>query len=78
MPTKATALECKKEDIRSNPPFILNTSEVAAYLGLSKRKIELLKRARTLAHVRIGGSVRFRRVDVDAFIEKCVIQGTAI
>ena len=60
---------------------ILTADEVAALLQISKRQVYELAKPRTqsgdvrkhpLPALRIGKSVRFRRSDVEAWIEKLV------
>lgn len=53
---------------------VLNTREAAAYLGLSKSTLEK-KRGRAgngPPFVRMDGAVRYRRIDLDAYLrERC-------
>lgn len=63
---------------------ILTASEVAALLRVSKWQVYEMSRERTrtgevrsnpIPSLRIGASVRFRRSDVEAWIEKLVAPG---
>ena len=63
---------------------ILTVDEVAALLRISKRQVyELAKdhtrsdevREHPLPALRIGASVRFRKSDVEVWIEKLVVRG---
>jgi excisionase family DNA binding protein len=63
---------------------ILTVDEVAAMLKISKRQVYELTKKRTqsgeirehpLPCVRIGKSVRFRKSDVEAWIEKLAARG---
>ena len=74
----ASAQERTQEDIRTKPPLILNTLEAGYYLRLSKRKIEYLIKSRSLASVKIDGSIRVRLQDINQFLESRVRKGVAL
>ena len=48
--------------------ILLTASEVAAMLRCSKAAVYALARSRAIGHVRLGGLVRFRPEDVEAYI----------
>jgi excisionase family DNA binding protein len=49
----------------------MTAREVARILGLNRATIYKLAAAGELGHLRIGGAVRFRREDVEAFLLRC-------
>ena len=57
---------------------ILNTIEAARYLGLSKPTLE---RFRTLGggpkYAKLGSSVRYRKADLDAWLESRLVRSTS-
>lgn len=72
------AIERTETDIRTNPPLILNTLEAGYFLRLSKRKIEYLIKSRSLASVKIDGSIRVRLQDINQFVESRVRKGVTL
>lgn len=78
MANNASATERTLEDIRTNPPLILNIDEAAYFLGLSKRKIQYLIKSRSLPSVKIDGSIRIRLQDINQFLESRVRKAVAI
>ena len=58
--------------------MILNTLEAGYFLRLSKRKIEYLIKSRSLASVKIDGSIRVRLQDINQFVESRVIKGVIL
>lgn len=63
---------------------ILTVDDVAGWLKVSKSQVYELTKARTrsgdprkhpLPVLRVGSSVRFRKSDVEAWVEKLVAQG---
>lgn len=53
-------------------PEILTVAELAAFLKVSKSHVYVLLKSQTnpLPALRLGTSVRFRRVDVDGWMQK--------
>ena len=49
-------------------PFVLTKPQAAEYLQVSERTIDNLRSARVLPYCRVGGSVRFRRSDLDNYL----------
>ena len=78
MAKNASATERTKTDIRTNPPLILSTLEAGYFLRLSKRKIEYLIKSRSLASVKIDGSIRVRLQDINQFVESRVRKGVML
>ena len=59
---------------RTNPPFgpnsdLMTTKELMDYLHVSRTKVWELVNKKGLPAFRIGGDYRYRRVEVDAWIE---------
>lgn len=48
---------------------LLNTSEAAAVLGVSKRTFQELIAERKIAFIKWGRNIRFARADIEKFIE---------
>lgn len=48
----------------------LRTDEAADYLGLSKTQIHNLKRNGTIPFTKLGGTIYFRRQDIDTVLEE--------
>lgn len=54
-----------------NEPATLTYAEAATYLGIGVRTLRDLTNAGTVRHVRPAGRlVRFRRVDLDAYLDR--------
>jgi len=51
------------------PKEVLTTREAAAYLSISLPTLFRLTRAGELPHLRIGRVLRYRREDLEAFLE---------
>lgn len=51
---------------------LLTAREAAAVLRVSERTVWALAKQGKLAAVRIGRAVRYRREDIQAFVEKCI------
>jgi len=58
-----------KKDFPAVLPAALTTKEAAAYLSISLPTLFRLTRAGDLPHLRIGRTIRYRREDLDAFLE---------
>lgn len=57
---------------------LMNTREAASYLRLGKPTIERFRiTGEGPAYLKLGGAVRYRRCDLDAWLESCLIQSTA-
>jgi excisionase family DNA binding protein len=58
-----------------NEALLLTDVEVAELLGLSRSKFHVLVAEGMIPRLKIGGrSARSRRVDVEAFIERCAAE----
>ena len=77
MAKNASATERTIEDIRTNPPLILNTLEAGHFLSLSTRKIQYLIKSRSLPSVKIDGSIRIRLQDLNQFLKRHLRKGVA-
>jgi excisionase family DNA binding protein len=55
--------------IEPDQQSMLTSEEVAEWLGCSKSMVSKLKGTRQIASVKVGRSVRFRPVDVDAYVQ---------
>lgn len=57
---------------------IMNTREAALYLHLGKPTLERFRiTGEGPRFAKLGGAVRYRRCDLDAWLESCLIQSTA-
>lgn len=52
-------------------------AEAAEYLGTSPRHIRRLVTERKITFVKIGGKVRFKKADLDAYIEANTVAAVA-
>ena len=62
--------EGRNEELRQNPPQIMNAKELCIYLGISERKIRSDASAGILPSVKIGGRVLFRLIDLNKILDK--------
>jgi excisionase family DNA binding protein len=60
----------RNEELRKNPPQIMNAKELSVYLGISERKIRSDAAVGLLPSVRLGGRVVFRLSDLNKALEK--------
>lgn len=61
-----------------NPTDILTTKEAAAYCRLGKPTLERFRITGEGPHYcKLGGAVRYRRVDLDAWLESRLIRSTS-
>lgn len=67
-----------KEQMRSITPAVMTRPEAAVYLGVATATLE--KWAKTgrygLKFTRVGGAVRYRKADLDAWLEKRTVETT--
>lgn len=56
-------------DSNETPERLLTAAEVAAWLGLSIGTIRNKASRKEIPHEKVGGSVRFRRSAIEAWIE---------
>jgi len=54
---------------------MLTTEEAAAYLGTSVRHIRRLVSDHQLGRYKVGGRNRFSDVDLDAWLDRCRVDG---
>lgn len=69
-----TAHEDQIQPCERVPSYILDTQEVANYLKVSVRLINKMANKGELKSFRVGDLLRFRRSDIDEFIEKQIEQ----
>jgi excisionase family DNA binding protein len=50
---------------------LIGTKEVAEYLGISTRHLWTITNSGQIPSIRMGKSVRYDPVDIDAYIERC-------
>lgn len=53
---------------------LMTVEDVAALLKVEKQLVYKLKRDRKIPFIKIGGVIRFRRVDVDQWIEQSIVK----
>jgi predicted DNA-binding transcriptional regulator AlpA len=53
---------------------LLNKRDLAKLIGKSVRSVEYLMKARTIPHVKLGASVRFRLKDVERALGRLTIK----
>ena len=63
-----------EEQLRSNPPRLMNVAEAATYLGVGYTTIRSRIAERKIPFVKSGGRVLFRLVDLDRWIEKQLVE----
>jgi excisionase family DNA binding protein len=56
------------------PPILLTTRQAAAYLAISAGHLKNLTDDDVIPHVKLNRSVRYRRCDLDAAVEKLVVR----
>jgi excisionase family DNA binding protein len=52
---------------------LLDLEGAAGYLGDTSRHVRDLVQRRKIAHVRVGGKIRFRISDLDRYIEESIV-----
>lgn len=65
----------RAEFIRRDPPQNLTVQEAAWYLRVSERKVRREIDAGRLTHVRMGGRIIFRLIDLQADVERMLVRG---
>jgi len=64
-------METRKHDPESNGPILLPVGQVARLLGISSRTVwRRLSAGEMVEPVRIGASVRWRRRDIDEWVDQ--------
>lgn len=53
---------------------LMTVEDVAKLLKVEKQLVYKLKRDRKIPFIKIGGVIRFRRVDIDEWIEKSIVK----
>jgi excisionase family DNA binding protein len=68
------------EKVRAaRPQELLGTGDAAAYLDVKPGTLEVWRCTKRYAipYLKVGRCVRYRRSDLDAFLESCVVGGNA-
>lgn len=55
-------------------PELLTVPEVAELLKVSASTVRLLQQRRQIPFIKVGGSVRFEKRDVRAYLEECRVR----
>ena len=67
MKNEASVPQRERDDL---PTAVLDARAAAAYLAVNIDTLYRLARAGELPHTRVGRSLRFRRLDVDSYLEE--------
>jgi excisionase family DNA binding protein len=67
----------RSEELRVNPPQVLNAREVAIYLGISERKVRSETTTGLIPHIRMGGRVLYRLQDIERLLDKLMVGGVS-
>ena len=65
-----TASQTPQMDSSSNPVSIMTIKEVSVYLKVTERTIYRLAGVKKIPSFKVGGSWRFSKADIDAWIKK--------
>ena len=58
--------------LRESPPWIMGLDELAVVLGRSERSVRDDIRCGRIPHVRLGGAIKVRRIDLEKTLERLV------
>lgn len=56
------------DDVATSPA-LWSLDQAASYLGITVRHLRELRYRRDITAVKVGGAIRFRKADLDAYIE---------
>jgi excisionase family DNA binding protein len=58
---------------------LLSTVEAGAYLGVARHTLEVWRSTKRhrIPHLKLGGKVRYRRADLDAWLQSRVVDAEA-
>ena len=70
--------EIRSEELRTNPPQVMNAREVAIFLGVSERKVRSETAIGQIRHVRLGRRILYRIEDIKRLLEEHTIGGKGI
>lgn len=74
-PTTSTRFtDTQIAEIRREPPAIMDVVTVACYLGQSERKTREDIRLRRIPHIRLGGKILVRLVDLQRALEALLVK----
>ncbi len=78
VPVQVTSVPEPKEEPRKSVPELLTRAQAAEYLGTTVGTLSTwaCTRAVEVPFVKIGRNVRYRRRDLDAWLESQVVQGS--
>jgi len=68
---KAIAEHLKAELLPEYTQAVLNRQQAATYLGISISKFDNIKHE--ICAVQIGSSLMYRKIDLDAYLDYCVV-----
>ena len=61
--------EVRSEELRTNPPQVMNAREVAIFPGISERKVRSETAIGQIRHVRFGRRILYRIEDIKGLLE---------
>ena len=61
--------EGRSEELRTNPPQVMNAREVAIFLGISERKVRSETAIGQIRHVRLGRRILYRIEDIKGLLK---------
>jgi excisionase family DNA binding protein len=79
-PDVGARMNTSSENVRATlSPELLGTDDAAAYLDVKPGTLEVWRCTKRYAipYLKVGRCVRYRRSDLDAFLESCVVGGNA-
>jgi excisionase family DNA binding protein len=59
-----------KSSVPTPSDSLLNVDEAAAYLGLTEKSVRKRVGGRTIPYIKVGALLRFRRADLDAWLDE--------
>ena len=63
-------MEVITEKIEISPAGLMDLANAAKYLGVEVCTVRNLRRFRRIPYLKVGGKLRFRKMDLDKFIEQ--------
>ena len=66
------------KDLSMDADRLLNLGEAAEFLGISPDSMYTLRRCRRVAFHRVGRKLRFRRSDLEAYLESCRVEAADV
>jgi excisionase family DNA binding protein len=59
----------KSKDASSAPASLMNVEEAAAFLGLTEKSVRKRVEQRTIPFIKVGALLRFKRTQLDAWLD---------